>query len=541
MKRYVLLASLLALALTACEGNRSSQDLLPAQPAIPTSSAESASIDASVVSTTSTIVTAHVTVRVPAAATAAQSISVAVNGAAPTVANLSASSTGCVAASATQPLTCTIAVAAPAATDIFAIKTYNGTGGAGTVLAAATVLQPVSATTVTTIPLTLSGTVAALSVRLGRTSATECAPTVTAPIYVRAKDSLGNIIVSANYGTTITLHDSDGSGATAISTTSLTGSSSSVAMTYNGHKVGRSVTISAAASGLPASAIFSLIQQLYVLDANNQYITVFSHSATGNVAPLRILNERGRMTAQAREIAVSRGCVLYAADGGNNTIFAFPADGSGLVAPIAAIAGSATMLNGPQGIATDSTGRIFAPVYNSTLKLGGIGMWNSGTTGNVAPAATIMGSSTQVAHPASLAFDGSGNLYVLDFRKVIVFAKGATGNATPLRVLLTPSLYCETGMNVDAAGNIYVTDCSNTLNVYAAGSSGSAAPVRVINTGASTGPTGVATDYGGNEYTALQRIPAIASYASSATGAATPLTKIAGTSTTLNFPFDVAF
>lgn len=487
--------------------------------------------------------TASIVVRVPAAAAAAKSISIGVNGAAPVVASLSGTATGCVAATATQPLTCTVKVAAPAATDVFAVRTFSAANGTGTQLASATLLRAVAATGAT-VPLTLAGTVAALAVQLGRTSATECAAPTTIPVYLSAKDASGNTIVSGSYGVTVSLHDSDSTGSTHLSVASAPASSTAISLSYNGHKLGPTATISATASGVASSATTAatlhLIQQLYVLDANNQYIDAFSTSATGNVAPSRIINERGRMTAQARQIAISPNCLVYAADGGNNSIFAFPAGSGGTVAPVATLSGGNTLLNGPQGVAIDRAGKIYAPVYNSTMRLGGVGIWNAGATGNVAPSATILGTNTQTGHPTSLAFDGAGNLYVSDFRKVVVFAKGVTGNVAPLRILLTPALYCISGMSVDASGKIYITDCSNVVNVYAAGASGAAAPVRTINTGANTGPAGVAVDYANDVFTTFQRVPAAVSYLPIASGAAAPRTKIAGSSTTLNYPFNVA-
>jgi hypothetical protein len=91
--------------------------------------------------------------------------------------------------------------------------------------------------------------------------------------------------------------------------------------------------------------------------------------------------------------------------GGNpDSITIYPAGSNGDVAPSAVISGSNTGLNMPQGIATDNSGNIY--VANNGSANGGVDtvtVYSRGSTGNVAPIATISGSATGLAGPTGLA------------------------------------------------------------------------------------------------------------------------------------------
>lgn len=157
---------------------------------------------------------------------------------------------------------CPCVIAGPNAqvgSDVFALSTYDGqySNGvqSGKVISTATSgAVNIVASTTNTIPLTLNGVIASLTI---------AAPTATAgvalatpsPLSVVAKDVDGNIIVGT-YSTPITLNESDKSGATALATAgadspppgTLLSSSDTAGLTYTGLAIAPA-TISASASG----------------------------------------------------------------------------------------------------------------------------------------------------------------------------------------------------------------------------------------------------------------------------------------------------
>jgi hypothetical protein len=92
-----------------------------------------------------------------------------------------------------------------------------------------------------------------------------------------------------------------------------------------------------------------------------------------------------------------------------------------------------------------------------------------------------------------LAFDTNGNLYASTINnEILVFAKGATGNATPIQTIggANTQLVSVRGVAVDGSGNIYAAnDGTSSVTVYAKGSNGNVAPRATIS-GASTGLSG---------------------------------------------------
>lgn len=167
------------------------------------------------------------------AGTQSIAITVAVGSAtpgAPTVANLTSSSPNC--SSTPAALVCTVSVAAPIGSDTFGVSLYSGTNATGSVLSKATMTGTVTASTANTIPIVLNGVVA--NVQISVTDGNNLIPggyATTLPVVVTAEDASGNIIVGG-YANPITLTNSDTSGATTLSTTTLSSSSTSVTLAY---------------------------------------------------------------------------------------------------------------------------------------------------------------------------------------------------------------------------------------------------------------------------------------------------------------------
>lgn len=142
-------------------------------------------------------------------------------------------------------------------------------------------------------------------------------------------------------------------------------------------------------------------------------------------------------------------------------------------------------------------------VYSNILTV-----YPANASGRLAPVASASRSTTNLQdYIYSLAFDGSNNLYVPQVQStgrvatVSVFALPITGTSKPTRVLAPNStLSTITGAAVDNTGRMYVGGATLTgtaaIAVFAAGATGDATPLRVI-AGASTGlaqPVSVVVD-----------------------------------------------
>ena len=95
-------------------------------------------------------------------------------------------------------------------------------------------------------------------------------------------------------------------------------------------------------------------------------------------------------------------------------------------------------------------------------------VYSSDANGNATPTATISGSNTGITAPTGIAVDAAGKIYVTNAGStagfvanpgtVVVFAAAATGNATPIATISGPDagLPFISSIAVDASGNIFV-------------------------------------------------------------------------------------
>lgn len=163
-------------------------------------------------------------------------IAVAASGAspgAPTIANLTPGSPNC--STSGTSLDCAVTMLAPPGNDTFAVTLYSGTNGGGSALSTATVQGTVTAYQVNTIPITLEGVVA--NVTISVTNGNDAVPggyATTLPVTVTAKDASGEVIVGSYFNPlTLTNSDTSGSITTLSATTPLTAPTSGITLTYD--------------------------------------------------------------------------------------------------------------------------------------------------------------------------------------------------------------------------------------------------------------------------------------------------------------------
>ena len=220
-------------------------------------------------------------------------------------------------------------------------------------------------------------------------------------------------------------------------------------------------------------------------------------------------------------IFVANGTSGYQSHG---SITVYAPNATGEVRPIRTISGTKTNdqteLNDPVALATDSALNLYVLNSNGGLNRRGIiTVYSPTADGNVAPIRTIANDGsepkTHFASPAGLALDSAGKIYVTndgsiggDSDSITIYAAGSSGNVAPLATIAgsNTGLKLPQGIAIDSNGRIYVAndgssqednapaDPADSVTVYAANSSGDVAPIARIN-GSLTGlghPRGIA-------------------------------------------------
>jgi sugar lactone lactonase YvrE len=246
-------------------------------------------------------------------------------------------------------------------------------------------------------------------------------------------------------------------------------------------------------------------------------INIYAQFATGNVLPFATVGGAGTLLDQPHGIAIASDGTLAvgntsATGSFNNSLLVFSALTT-VSAPVLAvvIAGSNTLLNSPNGVAFDSTKRIFvtnrgngsvtAYVIPTPTPVPSASPTATPTTNpsaspsptpvpfnnNVAPSVVIAGAATGLIAPTGIALDANNVIYVTDpdngNPSVRIFAAGANGNVLPTRVIAGALTQLSNPLDVklDSSGNIYVTDAgANKLLIFGPAANGNVAPLSAI-------------------------------------------------------------
>jgi hypothetical protein len=184
-----------------------------------------------------------------------QSAAIAVNGGTPVVANLSASSSSCAVATG-GGRTCSVTVSAPVGTDTFSETLYANTTGTGAPLSQNSTSYTIVAGKSNVINMTLEGVVNSIALTLANGTPTLGIATSIA-LTVTIEDASGATIIGSDpFTNPITLTDSDTSGATTLSKTTVASPADAAALTvaYTGASIS-SATFGASATGVTAANI----------------------------------------------------------------------------------------------------------------------------------------------------------------------------------------------------------------------------------------------------------------------------------------------
>ena len=195
----------------------------------------------------------------------------------------------------------------------------------------------------------------------------------------------------------------------------------------------------------------------------------------------------------------------------------------------ATIMGDATGLHGPRQPALGPDGELVVPSMDS----GTVSVFAAGAEGNATPVRVL---ANGISSPNGVAVGADGSTYTANYGNdtIAVHDPQAGPNTAPVRVLQGAG----TGLDqpTDAAlagGELFVTNFSGSVTVYPAGADGDTAPTRTITSDTIAGAESVTLDGSGNIYVAVL-YGAVEVFAPDASGASTPIVSLHGPDTGLN-------
>jgi hypothetical protein len=246
---------------------------------------------------------------------------------------------------------------------------------------------------------------------------------------------------------------------------------------------------------------------------------------------------------------------IYVADSGSNQIDVFPPGAHGNVAPERVISGPDTGLNTPGDVKVNAAGEVFASNFAENTGTSSITVYAPQASGDASPICTITGPDTGLLHNDDMSIEPDGTLVVGNFQDaagdpgaITVYPAGSCGDVAPVRTIAGSSTGFNQvdGVGADAAGTIFAASTQNdSIQVFAPGSNGNVAPEFTIS-GASSHvdkPDDVVVGFDGKLYVSNgfnATVPSVTVYAPGAQGNAAPLADIAGSSTLMQEPDDLA-
>jgi sugar lactone lactonase YvrE len=271
---------------------------------------------------------------------------------------------------------------------------------------------------------------------------------------------------------------------------------------------GKQTTIGTGLKG-PLGVATDAAGNVYISDSgNNRVVKVAAVSGLQTVLATGLSNPHG--------LAVDAIGNIYVADTGNARVVEIPVFGELGIAPLLGYTGAQKLVT-PVGVAIDKSGNVYVADTGITTGLvkisAGAGDLQPmlGST-SIAPSATLVGfGAAFVKAPSGIAIDGAGDIYVSDSgSNAILELSAASGPGSEPFDLNFIGLSGPTGLALDSSSNLYVADTGNSQilvdnrtnlalnfgNVYLHQTPGSI-PLTVTNVGSTafspTSPFGVIT------------------------------------------------
>jgi len=143
---------------------------------------------------------------------------------------------------------------------------------------------------------------------------------------------------------------------------------------------------------------------IYVTNASSDTVTAYPAGSNGNATPSSTIGGPNTGLANPAGIALDASGNIYVANESDTTVTVYPAGSNGNVPPSSTIGGSNTGLDTPFGIALDASGNIYvANAYLANPANSAVTVYSAGSNGNATPSATIAGNATDLAYPEGIA------------------------------------------------------------------------------------------------------------------------------------------
>ncbi|MGH7388032.1 MAG: beta-propeller fold lactonase family protein [Candidatus Rokuibacteriota bacterium] len=291
--------------------------------------------------------------------------------------------------------------------------------------------------------------------------------------------------------------------------------------------------------GVPSSQ-----EELVVANSGTATVTVYGRTITGNTAPLRTI--AGAATGMSAPRGVALDLVrdeLLVANTLTSSITVYPRTASGNAAPLRTLAGGATGLNTPGGLALNLRDDELVVANQDGNS---ITVHARTASGNTAPLRTITGGLTGLNGPRGVVLDLTNDELVVangNANSVTVYSRTASGNVAPLRTIsgLATGLNAPRGVALDLVRDeIVVTNGSgDSVTVYSRTASGNTAPLRTLTGNATqlSAPEGVVLDLVNDELLIVNAFgPSVTVYPRAASGNTAPRRTVAGAGTGLALP-----
>jgi hypothetical protein len=404
-----------------------------------------------------------------------------------------------------SPLTCTFQVALAPGNYSANVNTYDQAPVSGAIPGGAKLLSMAKGVLLTVVSgaanhagFTLDGVPAGIDVLLPKGHAGS--GFLNASLIVSVTDADANTIVGT-YSTPISFSDSDTSGSTKIATSGsdnppaneLLSSSDSATLSYTGQAIAPP-TISASAGPVLDTALFKIVEPVFVADTGNMAIKDIPFGCTGPTCVQYVFSSLPNVVGLAFDASGN----LYYADAnlrqvnrlipcfygycnaavivdGFTTMHAVAVDATdkntfvtngssvelitgGCNKPSCAIEIAHGTFTNPQGIAVDASENLYVadPTQGKVLKIP-----SSCVTSPSGPCTTTALGGTTFVTPQGVAVDASGNVFVADtFGSAYEMPNTCTTGSCVFSI--GSGFFAPNGIAVDSLGNVFVLDDGST-------------------------------------------------------------------------------
>jgi hypothetical protein len=267
-------------------------------------------------------------------------------------------------------------------------------------------------------------------------------------------------------------------------------------------------------------------------------VTVYTRTASGNMAPLRQLS--GATTRLSQPLGVVQDLVhdeLVVANNSGFSVTVYPRTATGNTAPIRTLTGFASA---PSQVAVDLIHDELYVVGQSSINV-----YSRTAIGNAMPLRTLVGPATGLSGASDIALDLIHDELVVANAAgsaITVYARTASGNTPPMRTVqgFMTGLNFTSGVALDLVHDevVVANKNGNSVTAYPRTASGNVLPVRTLQ-GVLTGltfPIGIVLDLVHDELVIPGFINDVAVFARLASGNSPPLRTLSGSATLLNVP-----